>query len=206
MVGREIQPLSPYNFNFDPQTGGTRQIKMCTCRSTSFKLRNEAPVFSEWRYVCEGCGDTRALKKAEPEMLARLQTEQNAGGRPFQWIEVNMLPVSYRANSTFYPQRTSFIEFEDATVVELMTPSRVGELVAKLAAIHNIPFSEPSDEEVRQAVQADAAHAGDWEDYQSFLDMARRADESTRRAMRPSSICLASNAKGVFEILKPARR
>ena len=71
----EIQPLSPYNFNFDPQTGGTRQIRMCTCGSTSFKLRNEAPVFLEWRYVCEGCGDTRVLKKAEPEVLARLQTE-----------------------------------------------------------------------------------------------------------------------------------
>lgn len=176
----EIQPLSPYNFNFDPQTGDTRQIRMCTCGSTSFKLRNEAPVFSEWRYVCEGCGDTRVLKKAEPDVLARLQTEQNAGGRPFQWIEVNMLPVSYRANSTFYPQRTSFIEFEDSAVVELMTPSRVGELVAKLAAIHNIPFSEPSDDEVRQAVQANSTHAGDWEDYQSFLDMARRADESNR--------------------------
>src|SRR5690606_16517004 len=91
-----------------------------------------------------------------------------------------MLPVSYRANSTFYPQRTSFIEFEDSAVVELMTPSRVGELVKKLAAIHNIPFSEPSDDEVRQAVEADTTHAADWEDYQSFLDMARRADESNR--------------------------
>lgn len=176
----EIQPLSPFNYNFDPQTGGTRQIRMCTCGSTSFKLRNDAPVFSEWRYVCEGCGDTRPLKKAEPEVLARLQTEQNTSGRAFQWIEVNMLPVSYRANSTFYPQRTSFIEFQDSAVVELMTPPRVGELVAKLAQIHNIPFAEPAEDEVQKTVQADPTHRGDWDDYLSFLEMARRAEESGR--------------------------
>lgn len=176
----EIQPLSPFNFNFDPQTGGTRQIRMCTCGSVSFKLRNEAPVFSEWRYVCEGCGDVRSLKKADPEVLVRLQTNQDAGGRAFQWIEVNMLPVSYRANSTFYPQRTSFIEFQDSSVVELMTPPRTGELVARLAHIHHIPFTEPSDDEVRVMVQADPTRAGDWDDYVSFLDMARRADEGGR--------------------------
>lgn len=176
----EIQPLSPFNFNFDPQTGSTRQIRMCTCGSTSFKLRNDAPVFSEWRYICEGCGDTRPLKKAEPEVLARLQTEQNTSGRAFQWIEVNMLPVSYRANSTFYPQRTNFIEFQDSAVVELMTPPRVGELVAKLAQIHNIPFAEPAEDEVRETVQANPTHRGDWDDYLSFLEMARRAEESGR--------------------------
>lgn len=176
----EIQPLSPFNFNFDPQTGSARQIRMCTCGSTSFKLRNDAPVFSEWRYVCEGCGDTRPLKKAEPEVLARLQTEQNTSGRAFQWIEVNMLPVSYRANSTFYPQRTSFIEFQDSAVVELLTPPRVGELVAKLAKIHGIPFAEPGEDEVRDTVQANSEHRGDWDDYVSFLEMARRAEESGR--------------------------
>src|SRR5579859_6627395 len=176
----DIQPLSPFNFNFDPQNGGTRQIRMCTCGSTSFKLRNQAPVFSEWRYVCEGCGETRSLKKANPDVLARLQTEQNAGGRTFQWIEVNMLPVSYRANSTFYPQRTSFIEFQDGAVVELMTPPRAGELVAKLAEIHNIPFAEPSDEEIKERVQADPMHVGDWDDYLGFLGMARRAEEGGR--------------------------
>lgn len=201
----EIQPLSPFNYNFDPQTGETRQIRMCTCGSTNFKLRNDAPVFSEWRYVCEGCGDTRALKKAEPEVLARLQTEQNTSGRAFQWIEINMLPVSYRANSTFYPQRTSFIEFQDSAVVELMTPPRVGELVAKLAQIHNIPFAEPAEDEVRAAVQADPKHRSDWDDYLSFLAMARRAEENGRperaRSYRDSAHELREGwfAEGIVE-------
>jgi hypothetical protein len=122
----------------------------------------------------------RPLKKANPDVLAHLQAHQNAGGRTFQWIEVNMLPVSYRANSTFYAQRTGFIVFEDSAVVELMTPPRAGELITKLAQIHDIPFAEPSDDEVREKVKGDPEHAGDWDDYAEFLGMAQRAEEGGR--------------------------
>lgn len=175
-----LKPLSPFNYNFDPATGDARQIRRCTCGSQSFHLRNEAPVFSEWRYVCEGCGETRALKKADPEVLVRLQSDQNAGGRNFQWIEVNMLPVSYRANSTFYPQRTSFIEFEDSSVIELMTQEQASVLTRRLAEIHDIPFSEPSDETIRKIVEANDSHRGEREDYETFVRMADRSDQDSR--------------------------
>lgn len=176
----DIEPLSPFNYNFDPQTSSARQIRMCTCGSSSFKLRNAAPVFSEWRYVCEGCGETRALKKANPDTLERLQIQQNDGGRQFQWIEVNMLPVSYRANSTFYVQRTSFIVFEDSAVVELMTPKRRDGLVARLAQIHDIPFAEPSEDEIRKGVEADPARADEWDEYETYVRMAEKAETSGR--------------------------
>jgi hypothetical protein len=176
----DIQPLSPFNFNYDAQSGEVRQIRMCTCGSNNFKLLNSAPVFSEWKYVCEDCGNSRTLKKADPEVLARLQADQLAGGRTFQFVEVDMLPVSYRANSTFYPQRTSFIEFKDSSVVDLMTPQRTGALTAKLAQIHNIPFDEPTDDEIKKKVEASPAHAGEWDDYLGFMAMAQRADESGR--------------------------
>lgn len=176
----DIEPLSPFNYNFDPQTGTVRQIKICTCGSSSFKLRNAAPVFSEWRYVCEGCGETRSLKKANPEVLSRLQIQQNDGGRQFQWIEVNMLPVSYRANSTFYVQRASFIVFEDSAVVELMTPRRLDGLIARLAQIHEIPFAEPSNDQIRESVEADQALAGEWDEYETYLVMAEKAEGSGR--------------------------
>ena len=175
-----LQPLSPFNYNFDPATGDARQIRRCTCGSQNFYLRNEAPVFSEWRYVCEGCGETRALKKADPEVLVKLQSDQNAGGKAFQWIEVNMLPVSYRANSAFYPQRTSFIEFEDSSVIELMTQEQASLLTRRLAEIHDIPFSEPSDETIRKNVEASDSHRGEWEDYETFLRMADRSDRDNR--------------------------
>ena len=175
-----LKPLSPFNYNFDATTGEVRQIRSCTCGSQSFQLRNEAPVFSEWRYVCEGCGDTRALKKADPEVLHRLQSDLNAGGRQFKWIEVNMLPVSYRANSAFYPQRTSFIEFKDSSVVELMSQDRKTGLVRKLADIHRIPFDEPSDESIRKALEGSEMHRCEWADYQAFLSMAERSDKMGR--------------------------
>ena len=175
-----LKPLSPFNYNFNPTTGEAQQIRSCTCGSQSFQLRNEAPVFSEWRYVCDGCGETRALKKADPEVLVRLKSDQNAGGRTFQWIEVNMLPVSYRANSAFYPQRTSFIEFEDSNVVELMTPERTSDLEKKLAEIHSIPFNEPSDEAIEITVEANERHRGEWEEYQTFLRMAEKAEQNSR--------------------------
>ncbi|NSY40126.1 hypothetical protein [Leisingera sp. ANG59] len=176
----DIEPLSPFNYNFDPQTGAARQIRTCTCGSSSFKLRNTAPVFSEWRYVCEGCGETRSLKKANPEVLTRLQNQQNESGRQFQWIEVNMLPVSYRANSTFYVQRTSFIVFEDSAVVELMTPRRRDGLISRLAHIHNIPFAEPSDDLIRGSVEAEETRAGEWEEYETYLGMAQKAEKTGR--------------------------
>lgn len=176
----DIEPLSPFNYNFDAQTGTAKQIRMCTCGSTSFKLRNLAPVFSEWRYVCEGCGETRSLKKANPDVLTRLQTQQNEGGRQFEWIEVNMLPVSYRANSTFYVQRSSFIVFEDNAVVELMSPRHRDGLIARLAKIHEIPFAEPSDDDIRKSVEAEQKRGGEWDEYETYLSMAEKADASGR--------------------------
>jgi hypothetical protein len=176
----DIEPLSPFNYNFDPQTGTAKSIRVCTCGSTSFRLRNDAPIFSEWRYVCEGCGETRSLKKANPEVLTRLQIQANEGGRPFQWIEINMLPVSYRANSTYYVQRTSFIVFEDVAVVDLMTPKRRDALITRLAQIHNIPFAEPSADQIRQNVEADAARADEWGEYETFVGMAKKAEDAGR--------------------------
>ena len=175
-----LEPLSPFNYNFDEKNGEVRQIRSCTCGSKSFQLRNEAPVFSEWRYVCEGCGDRRALKKADPEVLQRLQSDLIAGGRQFRWIEVNMLPVSYRANSAFYPQRMGFIEFKDSSVVDLMSPERKSSLLGKLADIHKIPFDEPSDENIRRAVESSELNEGEWEDYQSYLRMAKRNERNGR--------------------------
>ena len=177
-----IEPLSPFNYNFDANTGEARQIRMCGCGSQQFKLKNDAPVFSEWSFVCEGCGQPRVLKKADPEILGRLQADQNGGGRTFQWIEVNMLPVSYRANSAFYPQRSSFIEFEDPSVVELLTPERRNDLLRALARIHDIPFVEPPSDVIKAALsKVDRLH--EWDELETFEAWAKR-DETAGRADR----------------------
>lgn len=174
-----VEPLSPFNYNPDPNTGQVSQIRLCTCGSDRFILRNEAPVFAEWRFVCEGCKESRPLKKADRETLERLYGEQQAGGRQFQYLEVNMIPVSYRANSAFYPQRSSFIKFRDSLVVDLMTAERTSDLVRTLARIHRIPFDEPSPGEIEAAVRG-AGRDDEWEEYEDLQGLAARAAEKGR--------------------------
>ncbi|WP_340645411.1 hypothetical protein [Phenylobacterium sp.] len=169
-----VEPLSPFNYNPDPNTGQVNQIRVCTCGSDRFILHNKAPVFAEWRFVCEGCKESRPLKKADREVLERLYGEQQAGGRQFQYLEVNMIPVSYRANSAFYPQRSSFIKFNDSSVVDLMTGERTSDLLRTLARIHRIPFDEPSRDEVATAVKV-SGREGEWQEFEDLEGLAERA-------------------------------
>jgi hypothetical protein len=116
-----------------------------------------------------------------------------------------MLPVSYRANSTFYVQRTSFIVFEDSGVVELMTPKRRDALISRLAQIHDIPFAEPSEDQIRQSVEADQSRKDEWEEYETYISMADKADTSGRgdaaRRHRDNAMALREGwfADGIVE-------
>lgn len=55
-----VEPLGPFNYTYDDNAQDVKLIPNCTCGWQQFKLKSKAPVFSEWRYVCEGCGNTRA--------------------------------------------------------------------------------------------------------------------------------------------------
>ncbi|MCC2610851.1 hypothetical protein [Neorhizobium petrolearium] len=177
-----VEPLSPYNWTVSDDGSETRQIERCTCGWQQFILKNKAPVFSEWRYVCEGCGTQRDLKKAERDVLQKLKKDSlKPGGQPFEYIQVDMLPVSYRASSAFYPQRGSFIEVRETKVVQLMKHDKQDELLQKLAVIHSIPYEEPSDAEIEQALRQAGRH-GEWIGYQSALSfMATFAPDSPMR-------------------------
>ena len=174
-----IEPLSPFNYNLDANSGEVRKIKVCTCGSQQFSLKNDGPVFSEWRYVCDGCREPRVLKMADREVLQKLQSDQNAGGRQFQWIEVNMLPVSYRANSAYYPQRSGFIELKDQSVIDLMTPEKRNDLLRALAVIHKVPVSEPSPEQIKSTLRS-LNREGEWDEYGIFLAMADRREAANQ--------------------------
>ena len=171
-----IEPLSSSGYRFDPADSRVHQIDVCTCGARNYSLRNRAPVFSEWRFVCNECGVTRELKKPDHDTYEIFEAARLAGGRQYEFIEVNMLPVSYRANSAFYPQRGSFIEFRNADVVDLLTEGRRTDLARALARIYDIPFAEPSDTEIEAALR-NAGRTAEWDEYQDLQDFARRADE-----------------------------
>lgn len=175
-----IEPLSPLRNNFDPARGTVSRISQCTCGSQSFRLRNQSSVFSDWAFICEGCGHTRDLRQGDPLTWEALERQRAGGGRVYEQIEVNMLPVSYRANSAFYPQKGAFIEFRDRNVVDLLRPERQGELLRRIAQIHGFAYSSPSDSEIEAAL-AVARRSAEWQDYADHVEMAERAEARGQR-------------------------
>lgn len=169
-----LEPLSPFRNNYDQNRGRVIRLDSCSCGGRDFTLHKHGPVFSDWSFVCETCRTPRDLKQPDPLTLEILEREQQSGGRTFERIEVNMLPVSYRANSAFYPQKGTFIEFRDRSVVELLLLQRQGELLHRLADIHGFSYAEPSDLEIEAALSG-AGRSAEWHDYMDHREMAERA-------------------------------
>lgn len=171
-----IEPLSPYRNYYDAASGQLSQIRQCKCGSRDFRLNNQSSVFRDWRFVCESCREVRDLQQPDPLTYSVLERTRREGGRTFEGIETNMLPVSYRANSAFYPQKGSFIEFRDRSVVDLLRHQRSGELLHVLADMHGIPFAQPSDADIQAALES-AGRVVDWEDYSELLASAERFEQ-----------------------------
>lgn len=169
-----LEPLSPFRYHYDAGKAEASRITQCGCGSQDFKLKNQAPVFSEWHFVCDGCGSTRDLQQKDKHTWEVLERERAETGRVFEFIEVNMLPVSYRANSAFYPQKGTFIEFRDRSVVDLLRAENQGDLLQQAARIHGFAYAESSEADVEAAVTA-ANRKAEWDDYQDHLEMAERA-------------------------------
>jgi hypothetical protein len=186
-----LEPLSPFRYQHNAATGAVSRIEKCDCGSDEFRLRNESSVFSEWRFICGGCGAARELKQADPATLRQLKPRMDRGER-HEWIEINMLPVSYRASSAYYVQKGYFIDFEDRRVVDLMMPPMRAELLRTLAALHGFQYDEPSEATIRTALTA----AGKENEYKAWelqremsakfreMGMTAQADTYERDALK----------------------
>lgn len=169
-----IEPLSPFKYHYDAGRGEATRIMQCECGSEDFRLRNQAPVFSEWRFVCSGCGSTREVKQPDKLTWEALERDLQETGRQYEFVEVNMMPVSYRANSAFYPQKGNFIEFADPDVVNLLRPDRQSDLLQETARIHAFPFDAPSDDDNRQALMG-TSFENEWGEYEDCLRFAENS-------------------------------
>ncbi|MGC2079503.1 MAG: hypothetical protein WA728_26480, partial [Xanthobacteraceae bacterium] len=70
----------------------------CHCGNPHFLLDRASPVFSKWRLVCASCKSATELPVLKDEATLRVIGDGIVQGRN-QLVEVNMEPVSYRANS-----------------------------------------------------------------------------------------------------------
>lgn len=176
-----LAPLSPYRHHLDPKTGDVSRIESCECGVRDFRLDNKAPTFAAWSFVCMGCGRPRDLRQPDPHTLQVLKPAMDAGD-PNQWLEINMLPVSYRANAAYYPQRGYFIELpEHSDVVDILSPGREGELEREIARIHGLATSTLAPEALQAAILASSAQA-EWSDYEMYMDYAAKLEARGKAA------------------------
>ena len=170
----ELEGLSPYR-NTQGQDGQIRKIPRCQCGAEDFRLIKQGNQFSLWRFVCSGCGTPREVYQTDQFSLYVLKRHMD-NGVPHQWSEINMIPISYRASPVFYVQSARFIVYDaDPEVVALMQPGREADLTARVASLHGYGGTDPSDERIREQLEAKGRGAL-WAGYAAI-----RAQEQTMR-------------------------
>lgn len=177
----EIAPLSPLQIWWNDHEQRIERFKSCTCGNNTFILVNRSPVFSEWRFRCTACGETKDVVQRSRLALGRLMPLR---GRAGVWrdpiaLDWNMLPVSYRASSLHYVQSGRFIAIDgslERSWLELFAESKEPELLREVARIHRFAMEEPSLEEIRDALLR-AHRKSDWQG----IEQHRAACETVRR-------------------------
>lgn len=172
----ELEGLSPYRYT-QGGDGQIRKIPRCQCGAEDFRLIKQGNQFSLWRFVCTGCGTPREVYQTDPFSLYVLKRHIESGV-PHQWSEINMIPVSYRASPVFYVQSARFIVYDaDPEVVALMQPGRQADLTARIASLHGYGGADPSDERIREQLEAKGRGAL-WAGYA----MLRQQEQAMRAA------------------------
>lgn len=153
----EIEPLSPNKHWWNDKEGKVQRLDGCTCGGRDFVLWNKAAMFSEWSFRCVACGESREVVQGSKLTMAQLMPLR---GRSDVWrepigLDINMLPVSYRASSLHYVQSGRFIAIDGGTAgswMELFTSGREGELVKEVAAIHRFRTVDPPWSDIEDAL------------------------------------------------------
>jgi len=163
--------LSPYRNVMGPR-GGAEKVRRCpNCNTEEYKLITKGSAFfSDWKFQCVGCLTLKDVVQADRETLELLKPrmDRGEGSLPKEW---NMLPVSYRASSVFYPQKDSFIVFEDLEVSSLMTPPRRDDLVARIMKLFDFPGTPLDRAEVDRQLRQNG-RAKDADEYASLAAIA----------------------------------
>jgi hypothetical protein len=155
----EIEPLSPNKNWWNEKENKVQRLEGCACGSREFVLWNKAPVFSEWSYRCVGCGETREVVQGSKLTMAQLMPLR---GRADAWrepigLDINMLPVSYRASSLHYVQAGRFIAIDGGTGgswMELFAAGREADLVKEVASIHRFRTVDPAWVDIETALSS----------------------------------------------------
>jgi hypothetical protein len=162
--------LSPHRYVMG-RDGAVNKVKRCSnCGHGEYRLVTKgSPFFSDWRFQCIECATAKEVVQADRFSLELLKPRMDAGhgNLPKEW---NMLPVSYRASSVFYPQTDSFILFKDAEVTGLLAAARRADLIAKLMKLYAFPGVALTHETVIKQL-ADNGRKADATTYKQLVDV-----------------------------------
>ncbi|MGC1989803.1 MAG: hypothetical protein WA690_13595 [Candidatus Acidiferrales bacterium] len=162
--------LSPHRYVMG-RDGRVNKVKQCSnCRGGEYRLVTKgSPFFSDWRFQCVQCATAKEVVQADRQTLELLKPRMDAGhgNLPKEW---NMLPVSYRASSVFYPQTDSFILFKDAEVTGLLAAARRPDLIAKLMKLYDFPGIPLTHEDVIRQLEEYGRNA-DASTYKKMVDV-----------------------------------
>jgi hypothetical protein len=151
--------LSPHRWLMAPD-GRVNKVKRCSnCGHGEYRLVTKgSPFFSDWRFQCVQCATAKEVVQADRQTLELLKPRMDAGhgNLPKEW---NMLPVSYRASSVFYPQTDSFILFKDAEVTGLLAAARRSDLVQKLMKLYDFPGVPLTHDDVVKQLEENGRNA-----------------------------------------------
>jgi hypothetical protein len=179
-----LEPLTPTRYEYLPNERRVVAYEKCgKCGSDEFTLHNKSTSFSDWHFRCIGCSDTSDLTKAD-EFTSTILGRARQAGETHEFIEINMLPVSYRANAVQYVQGSRFIVLEDGRRLVLLGPGEHEALAREIATLHNMPFVEPSDAEIQEVLKKHNRQQ-EWGDWIELDGEAKKAGSTARgRAFR----------------------
>jgi len=151
-----VDPLSPYRKDINTNNGKiTPQFpgKCDAAQTCEFKLhKGRSGKFRDWYFYCH-CGERRELRQKDENTLKWLLDRYTQ--EPGETLrEINMLPVSYRANSLYYVQSDQMISYETTRHIDLMAEDKIEELLETLLALYGYPSRTQDDEAIVQILQA----------------------------------------------------
>lgn len=151
-----VEPLSPFMRNINTTNGELTMQRPGVCDAgqiCEFKLhKGRSGKFRDWYFHC-WCGERRTLVQKDANSLEwLLERYTNDGLATLR--EINMLPVSYRANSLYYVQSEQIISYDSTEHIDLMLEGRSDELLQVLLKLYNYPSMPVDDAVIIDALRA----------------------------------------------------
>ena len=142
----------------------------CHCGNNHYLLDRTSPVFSKWRLICAACRSATELPVLKDEFSLRVIGDGIDEGRN-QFVEVNMEPVSYRANNAYYVQGDRILAFANEDFFRLLLSHETEALTGFVAKTNSYPVKEFSDDDIEKTLR-EKNRASDWLNYKQHVEIA----------------------------------